>query len=98
MAISPDCEVALDHYEGWPTLYRKETLPISGITWMLNDITAMPAEVIEIPAMHHEPRPPGTVQRMLPESGLLGYEILYAVLEGYKIFYFTDPVCFVHSL
>ncbi len=50
-AISPDCEMALDRYEGWPTLYRKETLPIKGITWMLNDITAVPAEVTEVPAM-----------------------------------------------
>jgi hypothetical protein len=50
-AISPDCEKTLDRCEGWPTLYRKETLPISGITWMLNDITAMPVDVTEVPAM-----------------------------------------------
>ena len=50
-AIDPACEEALDRYEGWPYLYRKETLPVSGITWMLNDITDMPAEVTEVPAM-----------------------------------------------
>ena len=50
-AIDPDCEEALDRYEGWPTLYRKETLPVKGITWMLNNITDMPAEVTEAPAM-----------------------------------------------
>ena len=50
-AISPDCEAALDQYEGWPHLYRKETLPVNGITWMLNDITSMPAEVTEVPSM-----------------------------------------------
>ena len=52
-AISPDCEVALDRYEGWSSLYRKETLPVRGITWMLNDITAMPADVTEVPAMFY---------------------------------------------
>jgi hypothetical protein len=50
-AISPACEDALDTYEGWPTLYRKETLPINGIIWMQNDITAMPMEVTEVPSM-----------------------------------------------
>ena len=50
-AISPACEDALDTYEGWPTLYRKETLPIKSITWMPNDITDMPADVNEVPAM-----------------------------------------------
>lgn len=50
-AISPDCEVALDRYEGYPTLYRKETLPMAGIAWMPNEITAMPADVTEVPAM-----------------------------------------------
>lgn len=49
--ISPDCEVAMDRYEGWPTLYRKESLPISGITWLRNDITDMPAEITEMPAV-----------------------------------------------
>lgn len=27
-AISPDDEAELDHYEGWPRLYRKETLKL----------------------------------------------------------------------
>ena len=52
-AISPDCEEALDHYEGWPVLYRKEMLPVKGITWMFKDITAMPMEVTEVPAMFY---------------------------------------------
>ncbi len=50
-AISPDCEVALDRYEGYPTLYRKETLPVAGIEWLPSEITAMPADVTEVPAM-----------------------------------------------
>lgn len=50
-AIDPECEAALDRYEGWPTLYRKETLPITGITWMLNDIMNMPTDITEVPAM-----------------------------------------------
>ena len=50
-AIDPDCEEALDRYEGYPTLYRKETLPVAGITWLPNEITSMPADVTEVPAM-----------------------------------------------
>jgi hypothetical protein len=50
-AIDPESEAALDRYEGYPSLYRKETLPVSGIAWMPNDITAMPADVTEVPAM-----------------------------------------------
>jgi len=50
-AISPDCEEALNRYKGYRTLYQKETLPVAGITWLPNEITAMPAGVTEVPAM-----------------------------------------------
>jgi hypothetical protein len=89
-AISPDCEVALDRYEGWPTLYRKETLPVSGITWMLNDITAMPADVTEVPAMIYimnqgHPAPPSvgyqdTIER---DYRAVGFHLRY-LAEGVR--------------
>ncbi len=50
-AIDPQCEAALDRYEGYPTLYRKETLSVAGITWLPNEITAMPTNVTEVSAM-----------------------------------------------
>jgi len=50
-AIDPACEESLNRYEGYPTLYRKETLPVAGTEWIPNEITAMPADVTEVPAM-----------------------------------------------
>lgn len=50
-AISSECEVALDRYEGYPFLYRKETLLVKNITWMPNEIMDMPEGVTEVLAM-----------------------------------------------
>jgi hypothetical protein len=89
-AINHDCEEALDRYEGWPTLYRKETLPVSGITWMLNDITDMPAEVTEVPAMIYimnagHPAPPSVGYLDTIERGYLtvGFHLRY-LAEGVR--------------
>lgn len=35
-AISEECEKALDRYEGYPSLYRKETVKVEGIEWLPN--------------------------------------------------------------
>ena len=42
--ITPRCEEALDHYEGWPRLYRKEILtfsmcekPVQAMVYIMND-------------------------------------------------------------
>ena len=89
-AISPDCEEALDAYEGWPTLYRKETLPVKGITWMLNDITAMPAGVTEVSAMicimsRGHPAPPSVGYMEIIERGYwaMGSHLRY-MAEGVR--------------
>ena len=89
-AISSDCEVALDRYEGWPTLYRKETLPISRITWMLNDFTYMPAGVTEIPSMIYimnqgHPAPPNIGYLDTIERGYraVGFHLRY-LAEGIR--------------
>lgn len=89
-AISPDCEEALDRYEGWPTLYRKETLPVSGITWMLNDITVMPTQVTEVPAMIYimnqgHPSPPNITYLDTIERGYqaVGFHMRY-LAEGVR--------------
>ena len=35
-AITGESEVALDHYEGFPTLYLKETVKVEGMEWQPN--------------------------------------------------------------
>lgn len=89
-AISSDCEVALDHYEGWPTLYQKEMLPVSGITWMQNDFADMPAEVTEVPAMIYimnqgYPAPPNVGYLDTIERGYraVGFHVRY-LAEGVR--------------
>jgi len=75
-AIDPDCEVALDHYEGYPTLYRKETLPVAGIVWLPNEITAMPADVTEVPVMIY-------IMNMGEPAALSDY-YLDTIVQGYR--------------
>ena len=75
-AIDPECEKALDRYEGYPTLYRKETLPISGITWMQNGITDLPEEVTEVPAMIY------IMNQGTPAQPSVGY--LDTIERGYR--------------
>lgn len=89
-AISPVCEDALDTYEGWPTLYRKETLPIKGITWMPNDIIDMPTEVTEVSAMIYimnqgHPAPPNVGYLDTIERGYraVGLHLRY-LAEGFR--------------
>jgi len=36
-AITEKCERALDAYEGYPSLYRKETVSVEGIEWLLGE-------------------------------------------------------------
>ena len=94
-AIDPECEKALNRYEGHPTLYRKETLLITGITWTQNDITEMPAEVTEVPAMIYimnqgHPAPPSvgyldTIER--------GYRAV-----GFHVRYLAEAVRRTHRL
>jgi hypothetical protein len=89
-AIDPACEEALDTYEGWPTLYRKETLPVSGITWARNNITDMPAEITEVPAIIYimnqgHPAPPSVSYLDTIERGYLavGFHVRY-LAEGIR--------------
>jgi hypothetical protein len=32
--ITPECEAALDRYEGYPGYYRKEVLQVTSVTWL----------------------------------------------------------------
>ena len=50
-AITEKCEKALDVYEGFPSLYRKETVSVEGIKWLPNEMMAMSADVNEALAM-----------------------------------------------
>jgi hypothetical protein len=34
--ITEECEAALDRYEGYPSLYRKEVVKVEGIEWLPN--------------------------------------------------------------
>ena len=35
-AITEKCEMALDRYEGYPSLYRKETVNVESVEWLPN--------------------------------------------------------------
>ena len=41
-AITEECESALDRYEGFPSLYRKEVVKVEGIDWLPSKATPQP--------------------------------------------------------
>ncbi len=49
-AITEECETALDRYEGYPSLYRKEVVKVEGIEWLPTKSTPQSA-ALEVEAM-----------------------------------------------
>ena len=49
-AITETCEMSLDRYEGYPSLYRKEIVEVNGIEWLPNQAVPQ-ASVPSVEAM-----------------------------------------------